>query len=384
MVEGFEELLCREGKESGVLASQHLRAAIESGVIAAAAAVPPGNIQPASIDLRIGRTAHRLQCSFLADRETVASRVERYSMGEVDLTKGAVLERDRPYLVRLEESLHLPGMIRAKANPKSSTGRLDVFTRLVTDRSHVFDEVATGYRGPLYLEIVPRTFTVRIQAGQSLNQLRLMLGNPILTDDALRRLHTHTPLLFRDGRSVPYEEAAMNGGLLVGIDVGHGRDAVIGYRARANSWLIDVGRRNHYDIAAYWEPVHPDGAGFIVLNPEEFYLLMSRDEVRVPPAYAAEMTAYDPTSGELRAHYAGFFDPGFGWHHDGDSAMGTKAALEVRAHDVPFAVEQGQRMCRLSYEEMLSVPTRYYSESSGSSYSAQTKAVGKQFRGPGE
>lgn len=367
---------------AGVLASQHLTAAIDSGIIRGGdVEIPPTNVQPASLDLRLGTKAYRLRCSYLPDDASVAERLEDYSMGELDLSKGAILERNRPYIVELQESLALPRGMRGKANPKSTTGRLDVFTRLVTDQSFMFDEIEDGYHGPLFLEIVPRTFTIQVHAGDSLNQLRLMIGEARLRDSELLALHDSSPLLYRRGEAVPTERVAISDGLFLGVDIGHGDDGqVVGFRAKENTGLIDVSQRGHYAVEPYWDSVKPDGPGFIVLNPETFYLLMSEDAVCIPPEYAAEMTAYDPTSGELRTHYAGFFDPGFGFRGQESRQNGTRAALEVRAHDVPFAVRQSQKMCRLSFERMLEVPELLYGAEAGSTYFKQGLAVGKQFK----
>lgn len=369
---------------AGVLASQHISAAIESGIITAGdVSIPLKNVQPASLDLRLGATAYRLRCSYLPDDASVAERLQDYSMGELDLSNGAILERNRPYLVELQESLALPPGMRGKANPKSTTGRLDVFTRLVTDRSFMFDEIEEAYNGPLYLEIVPRTFTIQVRAGDSLNQLRLMIGEARLRDSEILELHDRSPLLFRRGEPVPTDRVAISDGLFLGVDIGHGDDGqVVGFRAKENTGLIDVSERGHYAVAPFWDSVRPDGPGFIVLNPETFYLLMSEDAVCIPPEYAAEMTAYDPTSGELRTHYAGFFDPGFGFREQEAGQNGTRAALEVRAHDVPFAVRQSQKMCRLSFERMLEVPNILYGADAGSTYFKQGLAVGKQFKTP--
>ena len=376
------DLVNAQDTGAGVLASQHLQAAIDSGlIVSSGSAIPRGNVQPASLDLRLGATAHRLRCSYLPDEASVEDRLEEYSMGSISLRDGAILERNRPYLVELQEGLHLPSHMRGKANPKSTTGRLDIFTRLVTDHSYMFDEVRPGYNGPLYLEIVPRTFTIHVREGDSLNQLRIMIGEAALRDAELLNLHRSTPIVFRHGRALDTLQVAVSDGLFLGVDIGHGRNGqAVGYRAKDNTGLIDVSKRSHYPTAPYWETVEPDGSGFIVLNPETFYLLMSEDAVCVPPEYAAEMTAYDPTSGELRTHYAGFFDPGFGFREQETGLHGTRAALEVRAHDVPFAVRQGQKMCRLSFERMLEVPERLYGARAGSTYFRQAWAVGKQFK----
>jgi dCTP deaminase len=306
-------------------------------------------VQPASLDLRLGEHAWALRCSFLPDSDsTVEEKIEDIAFERIDLRDGATLERDRPYLVPLIEELRLPEMVRAKANPKSSTGRLDVFTRVLTDRNHRFDEIPGGYGGKLYLEVVPRTFAIRVKTGLALNQVRLMSGEARLDDDALLALHARSPLLYRDSQPVAASELSLADGLFLSLDVSGSAESIVGYRAKKNSLPIDLTEVGALRWRDYWEPVHPEKGGRIVLEPEVFYLLLSAEGVSIPPSYAAEMLAYDPTAGELRTHYAGFFDPGFGFHRD-DTAPGSRAALEVRARDVSFMVEHRQPVCKLAF-----------------------------------
>ncbi len=368
-------------EQAGVLASQHIDAAINKGLVRCdGGPIPPDNIQPASLDLRLGPVAYRLRCSFLPNQERVLDKMygHGYFIDEVDLSgKGALLERNRPYLVPLLESLELPPHMHGKANPKSSTGRLDIFTRVVTDRGQFFDEIPPGYHGPLFLEVVPRTFTVKVQEGLTLNQLRLMSGSSILSDSEIGRLHEQTHLLFRNGRPLRADEITIGAGLFLGIDLSGPRPA---YRAREHSGLIDLGKYNHH-AAPFWDPVKAESPKtmMLLLEPEKFYLLMSRDGIRIPPGYAAEMTAYDPTSGELRTHYAGFFDPGFGHDLSGMEMHGSKAALEVRAHDVPFGIEHGQNVCKLTFERMIDEPDRLYGSDLRSHYQMQQVSLSKHF-----
>ena len=372
--------------DRGVFPSQMIAEAIKQGWIASSEGeLPAQSIQPASLDLRLGDVAYRLRCSFLPDDEPVESALRRYEMGRIDLAgAGGILEQNRPYLVPLVEQLDLPPDVSAKANPKSSTGRLDIFTRVITDNSFMFDEVRRGYRGRLYLEIVPRTFTIRLHPGLSLNQLRLMRGHTGLADEEISRLHEATPLLYRNGVALTADQIAVSNGLFMGLHLG--REAgqeVIGYRAKENSELIDLSKTDHYAVRAFWEEVLSEGSKHgarIVLHPEKFYLLLSQDSVAIPPEYAAEMTAYDPTSGELRTHYAGFFDPGFGYDPEISAFTGSRAALEVRAHDVPFAVEHGQNICKLSFERMIEPPDRLYGYALDSNYQGQEVALSKHFK----
>jgi dCTP deaminase len=374
--------------EGGVLPSQRLREAIErEWVLADPWRVPPASVQPASIDLRLGEHAWALRCSFLPDsHSTVEQKIEDLAFERIDLRDGATLERDRPYLVPLIEQLRLPVGLRAKANPKSSTGRLDVFTRVLTDRNHRFDEVPAGYEGKLYLEVVPRTFAIRVQTGLALNQVRLISSEARLGDGDLRELHAREPLLHLAGRPVPPAELSLADGLFLSLDLGGPIDATVGYRAKKNSLPIDLTATptRRLDWRDYWEPVHPEPGARIVLEPEIFYLLLSAEGVSVPPGHAAEMLAYDPTAGELRTHYAGFFDPGFGYSRDGGSC-GSRAALEVRARDVSFMVEHRQPVCKLAFERMAQEPDVLYGSEIGSNYQGQLTMLSKHFdRSEGE
>jgi dCTP deaminase len=342
--------------------------------------VPRANIQPASVDLRLGETAYRIRSSFLPDTRPVEEKLKEFIIGEVDLRReGGILETNRPYLIPLLEELRLPPDVRGKANPKSSTGRLDVFTRVITDRGNRFDEIEAGYQGRLYLEVVPLSFTIRVRQFLALNQLRLSVGRSGLTDDEIRDANSNEALLFREGRPVVGEGLAVDNGLFLGLDL-HGDDqGRVGYRARDFAPLLDMAGESAYEAETFWEPVHKEDGDRIVLAPEHFYLLLSEESVRIPPGLAAEMTAYDPTSGELRTHYAGFFDPGFGYDPDG-IFFGSRAALEVRAHDVPFMIEHGQRVCKLTFERMIEEPSVLYGRGIGSSYQQQMDTLSKHFR----
>lgn len=367
------------GKQ-GVLPAQHLRRAIDAGVIDAGRfTIPDDNVQPASLDLRLGEVAYRIRCSFLPGTQPVERKAKDYIFDELDLRKeGVVLETNRPYLIPLKEGLALPLDVRGKANPKSSTGRVDVFTRVITDASFRFDEIAAGYDGQLYLEVVPLSFPVRVREDLSLNQLRLSVGRPELTDDDIRELHRDRPLIFSNGEPVPADELALSNGMFLSLDLRGDNGARVGYCARPNAPLLDLTRDQAVDPRPYWEGVYREEGDRVVLSPKRFYLLMSDEAVTIPPDLASEMTAYDPTAGELRTHYAGFFDPGFGYDPQNDF-NGSRAALEVRAHDVPFMIEHGQRVCKLTFEHMLEAPNELYGQAIGSSYQQQEETLSKHF-----
>lgn len=364
----------------GVLPEQYLHEAIDAGIITAGKfAMPHDRVQPASLDLRLGERAFRIRSSFLPGSDTVERKVKTLQMSELSLRdEGALLEARCPYLVELKERLDLPRGIRAKANPKSSTGRVDVFTRVITNGSYFFDEIGDGYNGPLYLEVVPLSFAIRVREDLSLNQLRLSVGRASLSDSDIREEHRCRPILFRDGQPVAPDELPLADGLFLSLDLSGGADGFVGYKARDDAPPLDLTLSGAVFPEPYWEPVRREEHDRLILGPEKFYLLMSEESVSIPPSLASEMTAFDPTSGELRTHYAGFFDPGFGYSRSMEF-RGAKAALEVRAHDVPFLIEHGQRVCKLTFERMLQEPNVLYGSGAGSSYQSQVDALGRQF-----
>ena len=354
----------------GVLPSQAIRSLIEAGAIRAEPPVPDDQIQPASLDLRLGRTAYRLRASFLAGADrTVAERLDALTMHEVDLSRGAVLEKGCVYLVPLMEALALPRDIRAVANAKSSTGRLDLLTRLVTDRGVEFDRIPAGYDGPLYAEICPRSFSVLVRPGMRLNQIRFRRGRAKLDDAALADLHARVGLV--DG--TPH----IDDGLGFSVDLAPGEGDLVGYQARPHTGVIDLDRIGAYDPAEYWTPIRTR-ARQIILDPGAFYILVSREAVHIPPDCAAEMAPYLAMVGEFRVHYAGFFDPGFG--HAAAGGAGARGVLEVRCHEAPFVLEDGQGVGRLVYERMAEVPERLYGADMASNYQGQGLKLSKHFR----
>ncbi len=360
---------------SGILPSQQIRTLIADGTLAADVAITEAQIQPASLDLRLGSIAYRVRASFLPGAaSTVMDKVKALGMHSMDLTNGAVLERGCVYIVPLQERVRMGRGLSGAANPKSSTGRLDVFTRLIADRTTEFDRVGSGYEGPLYAEISPKTFSVLVRTGDRLSQLRFRRGNPPTSDSELRALNERVPLV-HDAEG----EADIDGGVAISVDLMGGDDALLGYRAKHHADLIDFSKIAHYDPREFWEPIHAHGSDrTLILNPDDFYILASRERVSVPPGFAAELVPFDPLVGEFRVHYAGFFDPGFGYA--GVDGQGTKAVLEVRSHDVPFVLEHGQVVGRLAYERMTEEPDRLYGAGIGSSYGRQALTLSKHFR----
>lgn len=353
---------------NGVLPDSALRQLIETGAIRAERPILPEQIQPASLDLRLGATAWRLRASFLAGRgKRVSDRLTDFEMHRMDLTGGAVLEKGCVYLVPLMERLTLPQGLDAVANAKSSTGRLDLLTRLVTDEGTEFDRLPPGYDGPIYAEICPRSFSVLVRPGMRLNQLRLRQGQALLRDDELRHLHDNQPLVSG--------EALIDEGLGFSVDLRPASGDLVGYRARPHSGVIDLDRVGHYPAQDFWDELRSRD-GQLILDPGAFYILVSREAVAIPPDYAAEMAPYLAMVGEFRVHYAGFFDPGFG---HGAAGQGARGVLEVRCHEAPFALEHGQVVGRLIYERMAARPERLYGTGIASNYQGQGLKLAKQF-----
>ena len=376
-------------KIAGILSSQEILELIHKNVITSENGIEKDLIQPASIDLRLGIKAWRVPASFLPGKgNKVSTRLKDLAMHEFSLLDGAVLECGCVYIVKLLENVSLTDNLTGIANPKSSTGRLDVFTRLIVDGAMEFEEVPAGYQGPLYAEISPRTFSVLVRTGSRLNQLRLRRGQSFTSDKEMEILQEHVGLV-RNQDNINLLDKIKNG-VPLSVDL-IGENGLIGYKARKHSMLIDIDKPNHYKRELFWEKItvedllyqggdykNKNNQGSLILSPDAFYILASKEYVSVPSKYAAEMRAYDTKVGEFRAHYAGFFDPGFGLTELGASK--TKAVLEVRSHDVPFLIEQDQTVCRLVYEPMANVPSILYGEAgSSNNYQAQGLKLAKHF-----
>ncbi len=344
-----------------------------TGVIVPGEPLAAGQIQPSSLDLRLGRRAFRVRASFLPGPDrAMRERIAELSLHEIDLTRGAVLETGCVYIAEVMESLALPKGLSAAANPKSSTGRIDVFTRVIADRAREFDLVEDGYQGPLFAEISPRTFPILVRTGSRLSQIRFRQGSGFrLTDAELAGLHARETL-------VAAAEPSFQGGVAVSVDLAGFNDGMVGYRARRFTGLVDVDRPGACRIADYWEPIPADGSRALILDPGHFYILASKEAVHVPADYACEMTPFDPLVGEFRVHYAGFFDPGFG--AAGAGGAGARAVLEVRSRDVPFILEDGQIVGRLVYERMAARPRTLYGAGLSSNYQGQSLKLSKHFR----
>ena len=359
---------------TGILPYQQIKALIRDHEIWAEEDIQPEQIQPASLDLRLGPVAYRVRASFLpGEHSSVADKIQQFALHEIDLRAGAVLEKDCVYVVPLLERLQLSSRISAAVNPKSSTGRLDIFTRLIVDRSRAFDEVEAGYQGMIYAEIAPRTFSVIVRRGSRLSQIRFRRGTPNTSASALRRLHEQFRLVDSDKASLRGDSIAVT------LDLkGEDRGGLVGWKAKKHAELVDVDAKAAYDPLDFWDPISLRPARGLVLDPADFYILATREAVVVPPDHAAEMLANDTQVGEFRVHYAGFFDPGFGY--DPAGGQGSRAVLEVRSRDVPFVLEHGQTVGWLRYEKLAAMPDRLYGGSLGSNYQGQGLQLGRQFR----
>jgi len=403
MKNGIKEVFLRT---KGILPVQKLRLLAQCGIIDSNPKYPLQNnqFQPNSIDLRLGEKAYRVRCSFLPEEETVTDKVDKLKQYEFSIVDGAVLETNCVYIIPLLEQLNLPTHISpqqtlfegddvnepvkiisdehltAKANPKSTTGRLDIFTRVITDYSHRFEEIRSGYKGNLFLEVVPKSFPIKVRTGQRLNQLRIRHGYAPLDDQVILRTHSSDPLLFYENGSVmPMDRIKVSNGLFMSVNL-HGESGeIVGYKARKHRDLIDLEKIDHYRVEDFWEPIYVQQDDHLILEPEAFYIFASKERCRIPEYLAAEMIAYDTGSGELRTHYAGFFDSGFGGRVED---KGARAVLEVRSHDVPFLIEDGQTFCSMKFEPNTEIPEFIYGEEIESSYQGQDLKLGKHFKQP--
>lgn len=360
--------------QDGIFSDGMIEALAASDAIRTPAPFLKGQVQPASLDLRLGKSCWRMRASFLPGQGgTVSDRIAAYALHEIDLSDGAVLETGCVYVAEVQEALHLPPDVSATTNPKSSTGRLDVFTRVICDGASAFDTIAPGYAGPIYAEISPRTFPVLVRPGSRLSQIRFRRGVARINDAALTALHQRTKIVDR-------EAALIQDGVVLSVDLaGFDANGLIGYRGKRHTGLVDVDRVGAYPVLDYWEPIHLGARKEFVLDPNEFYILASKEAVHVPPDHAAEMVPFDAMMGEFRVHYAGFFDPGFG--HAAAGGAGARAVLEVRSRDVPFIIEDGQVVGRLIYERMAQLPQQLYGAGLSSNYQAQGLKLSKHFKG---
>lgn len=391
-------------RTKGILPVQKLHILADAGIISAQDDYPleENQFQPNSIDLRLGRKAYRVRSSFLPEDESVKQKVDKLRQYEFSIEDGAVLETNCVYIIPLLEELNLPSHISpqkalfngdtgyddiriiseehltAKANPKSTTGRLDIFTRVITDYSHRFEEIRSGYKGRLYLEVVPKSFPIKVRTGQRLNQLRIRHGHTVLSDQDILRMHGSDPLLFTGGGKIlELDNLKVNNGLFLSVNLHAEEGTIVGYKAKKHRDLIDLENVNHYEVSDFWEPIHSKPDDHLILEPEAFYIFASKERCRIPEHLAAEMIAYDTGSGELRTHYAGFFDSGFGGRVED---RGARAVLEVRSHDVPFLIEDGQTFCSMQFEPNTEVPEFVYGSDIKSNYQGQGLKLGKHFK----
>jgi len=361
-----------------ILVSQSIRHLLAQDAIQALRPVLPEQVQPSSLDLRLGSRLWQLQCSFLPGAQGIERKLGRLATATWSLHRDEplVLHAGGVYLAELEEVLELPEGVWGRTNPKSSTGRLDVFVRVLTEHGVAFDTVPTGYRGRLFLEITPQSFHVGVRRGDCLSQLRLARGRPGLGLAELRSLQAERAVCtWADGSPAPVVDD-LPPGVLLSIDLQGLPGQPVGYLARRHQPPIDLARR-HLPVDRYWVPLAANGDEGQVLEPEQFYIFATRERLRIPPELCAELVAFDATKGELRTHYAGFIDSGFGWSEDG-RAPGAQLVLEIRTHDVPFLLEHGQALFRVEFMRNEAVPDVLYG-SPGSSYQMQGLKLAKQF-----
>lgn len=364
--------IASDGARNGILPAQDIRGLIDTGALTLALPLGPKQLQPASLDLRLGAVAYRVRASFLpGPNRKVAATLDDIKLHEIDLTKSAVLETGCVYIVPLLETLALPDAVAASTNPKSSTGRLDVFTRVIADGVAAFDQIPAGYKGPVYAEICPQTFPIKVRQGSTLSQIRFRSGDPTESDAELAALHARDQLVSGGVQDI-------RGGIALSVDLVGDAQGLVGYRAKRHTGIVDVDAPGSCAILDYWEPISVRGAKRLILDPDQFYILASKEAVHVPPTHAAEMMPFNPLVGEFRVHYAGFMDPGFG--HAAAGGSGARVVLEVRSHKVPFILEDGQIIGRLIYERLSAVPETLYGQGLGSNYQGQGLKLSKHFR----
>jgi len=362
----------RRDETAGIVPSQGIAGMIASGQIMLAEPLAETQVQPASLDLRLGAVAYRVRASFLPrPGGRVQSKLDDLALHTISLSQGAVLETGCVYIVPLLESLELPPDIEASANPKSSTGRLDVFTRVIADGVGAFDQIPKGYSGPLFAEICPQTFPIVVRKGSRLSQIRFRVGTAADSDVDLKALHKRE-------RLVSAEDADISGGIALTVDLAGDAKGLVGFRARRHTGVVDIDKPGAYPVEDYWDPIYVKDKHRLILDPDQFYILASKEAVHVPPTHAAEMVPFNPLVGEFRVHYAGFMDPGFG--HVPAGGSGSRVVLEVRSHKVPFILEDGQIIGRLIYERMIETPAMIYGQGLKSNYQGQGLKLSKHFR----
>lgn len=367
----------------GVLSYQIIKRYVTENKIYSKKKIEDWQIQPNTLDLRLGNIGYRVRTSFLSVDSAVSKKIGDYVMYEINLAQGAILEKGCVYVIPLMESLNLPNDIYGKTNPKSSVGRLDVFTRVISDANYRYNAISEGYQGKLYVEISPISFTIKVKEGDSINQLRLLKGNNVrLSDSELKAWYRKMPLLYNEkGKAIPLSKTIFSDGLHMRIDLKYSKKKrVIGFKSKKNSTVIEISKRNYYPIDHFWERLYSDNKSSLILQPEEFYIFASKERVVIPPGLCGEVIPYDPENGEMRVHYAGFFDSGFGHVRSQQGYVGAKAVLEIRPHDVPFLIEDGQIIFRMVFDKNNVRPDHLYGHGIKSSYQCQDLKLSKHFK----
>jgi dCTP deaminase len=368
----------------GIQSYQHLKRFVDEKTIYSNSPFNDWQFQANTIDLRLGPVVYRVRSSFISFTKSVEDKINELLMYELNLQDGAILEKGCVYIIPLQEKLSLPPNIYGKTNPKSSTGRLDIFTRIITDYNYKFNVIQGGYSGNLYVEVSPMSFTIKVRENDSLNQLRLIDGDNVrLSQTELENLYDDTPLLYDDnGHDLPKKDVVFNDGLFMRIDLSHTKEKrIIGFKSKKNSSVLDLRKKSYYAASQFWDTIYSSHSQKLILEPEVFYIFASKERIVIPPGVCGEMIPYDPDSGEMRVHYAGFFDTGFGYDHtESNTLKGAKAVLEVRPHDVPFLIDDGQILFRLVFDRNIKIPTKIYGKSLNSNYQYQGLSLSKHFK----
>ncbi len=329
--------------------------------------IDQNQIQPASLDLSLSEECYEIKHSFLSHKTTVRRKLKDLIIKKINLNKEFIFKKDKTYIVKLNESLNLKNNIFGHCNPKSSTGRLDIFCRTIVDFAEEYEKIPNNYQGEIFLEITSRSFDVAFKKGNCLNQLRLIMGNQYyLSDEQLKKIKTKLKIT-----NFKKNTLKINNGVKISVDLSNSK--TIAYVAKNNTPVLKFSKIKSHKINDFWKAIkNIDNS--LLIEKNKFYILKSKEKVIIPDNLAGEMIPYDTGIGDFRAHYAGFFDPGFGMPN------GTYAVLEVKTNEIPFLLEDGQTIARIKYEKLNKNSNIVYGKDIKSNYQNQGLKLSKHFK----